>query len=100
MASYTGFVAGLFGFVLLFPTASDAQTFKWQEGTAYETTAQLSLEVTDFLAAGPAPYDSVGIQNSDLALDSGFFESPALSAPGAEDKSFSGLRFRLPIASK
>ncbi len=87
-----GFLIGLVSAA----SVAQAEEFKWQQGleqNAYEPFLDLSADTENLSNSGTSP----SLDNGGVQLDSGYFASPALSAPGAVDTSFSGLRLRLSI---
>lgn len=94
-------MTGILLLAISISTTVQAQEFKWQEGEPLAGFDNSKVTVADRAAALkanlPPTYESASLPNSDLTLDTGYFETAPVAAPGAFDRSFTGLRFRFSI---
>lgn len=93
----TRFSVLLFTVAIFATTPATAQEFKWQDGTNFVLPDESQTPLLDLAGVGASTVQSVAVPDSDASLDSGFFDIPAISVPGAVESSFSGIRFRIPV---
>ncbi|MEL7543636.1 MAG: hypothetical protein AAGJ70_07665 [Pseudomonadota bacterium] len=73
--------------------------FKWQDGLNVDGFAPfLDGSIAD--PGAGATFNTTPLPNSTGQLDTGFFPDTPVSAPRAEDRSFSGFRLRLAIEAQ